>query len=99
MPPLKQSRNVAARMGRWSAHHRKIAIFGWLAFVGRVVRDQHRSSPMKQIVFETSGPGESGRARQDPLRRLQAAGGESVLIQSARSTASDSRVPGGGDRT
>jgi uncharacterized membrane protein YdfJ with MMPL/SSD domain len=27
------SRNVAARMGRWSASHRKIAIFGWLAFV------------------------------------------------------------------
>jgi uncharacterized membrane protein YdfJ with MMPL/SSD domain len=27
------SRNVAARMGRWSASHRKLAIFGWLAFV------------------------------------------------------------------
>ena len=26
-------RNVAARMGRWSASHRKLAIFGWLAFV------------------------------------------------------------------
>ena len=25
--------NIAARMGRWSASHRKIAIFGWLAFV------------------------------------------------------------------
>jgi len=33
MSPLKHSRNVAARMGRWSAHHRKTAIFGWLAFV------------------------------------------------------------------
>jgi uncharacterized membrane protein YdfJ with MMPL/SSD domain len=33
MGPLKHSRNVAARMGRWSAHHRKTAIFGWLAFV------------------------------------------------------------------
>ena len=27
------SRNLAARMGRWSAQHRKKAIFGWLAFV------------------------------------------------------------------
>ena len=27
------SRNIAARMGRWSARHRKLAIFGWLAFV------------------------------------------------------------------
>ena len=33
MSPLKQSKNLAARMGRWSAGHRKTAIFGWLAFV------------------------------------------------------------------
>ena len=26
-------RNIAARMGRWSASHRKLAISGWLAFV------------------------------------------------------------------
>jgi uncharacterized membrane protein YdfJ with MMPL/SSD domain len=30
---LKPSSNLAARMGRWSASHRKTAIFGWLAFV------------------------------------------------------------------
>ena len=28
-----QSKNLAARAGRWSARHRKTAIFGWLAFV------------------------------------------------------------------
>jgi uncharacterized membrane protein YdfJ with MMPL/SSD domain len=33
LSPLKRSNNLAARMGRWSASHRKIAIFGWLAFV------------------------------------------------------------------
>jgi RND superfamily putative drug exporter len=33
MSPLKRSTNLAARMGRWSARHRKTAIFGWLAFV------------------------------------------------------------------
>jgi uncharacterized membrane protein YdfJ with MMPL/SSD domain len=33
MQPLASSRNLAARMGRWSASHRKTAIFGWLAFV------------------------------------------------------------------
>lgn len=33
MTPLKRSTNIAARMGRWSARHRKTAIFGWLAFV------------------------------------------------------------------
>lgn len=30
---LHPTRNLAARMGRWSARHRKVAIFGWLAFV------------------------------------------------------------------
>ncbi|HZM72712.1 MAG TPA: MMPL family transporter [Candidatus Polarisedimenticolia bacterium] len=33
MTPLAKSQNLAARMGRWSASHRKTAIFGWLAFV------------------------------------------------------------------
>lgn len=30
---LGETRNLAARMGRWSAGHRKLAIAGWLAFV------------------------------------------------------------------
>jgi RND superfamily putative drug exporter len=30
---LKPSSSIAARVGRWSASHRKTAIFGWLAFV------------------------------------------------------------------
>ena len=37
MTPLAKSQNLAARMGRWSAAHRKIAIFGWLAFVAVAV--------------------------------------------------------------
>ena len=28
-----RNRNLAARMGRWSADHWKTATFGWLAFV------------------------------------------------------------------
>ena len=28
-----QKQNLAARAGRWSAQHRKKAVFGWLAFV------------------------------------------------------------------
>src|SRR4051794_9360704 len=30
---VDSSRNLAARAGRWSARHRKTAVFGWLAFV------------------------------------------------------------------
>jgi uncharacterized membrane protein YdfJ with MMPL/SSD domain len=32
-PPNGRRRNIAARMGHWSATHRKTAIWGWLAFV------------------------------------------------------------------
>ena len=33
MTSLAPSKNLAARMGRWSASHWKTAVFGWLAFV------------------------------------------------------------------
>ena len=32
-PTVSSARNVAARMGRWSASHRRTAVFGWLGFV------------------------------------------------------------------
>jgi uncharacterized membrane protein YdfJ with MMPL/SSD domain len=81
--------NLAARMGRWSASHRKLAIFGWLAFVaaalvlGGVVGT-------KQLSDAGSQPGEAGRAA-----RIYAQAGfdrgapESVLVQSATLKASD----------
>src|SRR5436309_7716749 len=74
-------RNLAARMGRWSAAHWKTATFGWLAFV--VVAFQLGSMVgTKNIDPNTSGPGQSGR-----MDRILAAGfklpaDESVLIQS-----------------
>jgi RND superfamily putative drug exporter len=75
--------NVAARMARWSAHHRKLAIFGWLvlavaAFMFTFV------TPQKTIVSETSGPGESGRAQAILYEDFKQPSGESVLIQSEK---------------
>jgi hypothetical protein len=32
--------NIAGRIGRWSARHRKTAIFGWLAFIVLSVADE-----------------------------------------------------------
>jgi hypothetical protein len=46
-------------MARWSAHHRKKAIFGWLALAIALFVVSFMV-PINQIVFETSGPGESG---------------------------------------
>jgi uncharacterized membrane protein YdfJ with MMPL/SSD domain len=90
MSPLKRSNNIAARMGRWSAHHRKKAIFGWLAFVvlsvaiGAVVGT-------KEIDTNNANVGEAHRADQmlldagfqiDPQT-------EFVLIQSKKRTIED----------
>jgi uncharacterized membrane protein YdfJ with MMPL/SSD domain len=89
MPPLYEpSNNIAARMARWSAHHRKKAIFGWLG-LSIALFAISIASPMKQIVFETSGPGESGRADTILYEDFEQPGGESVLIQSESLTAND----------
>ena len=85
-PRARRPMNVAARMARWSAHHRKKAIFGWLAlavalFAISIV------SPLKQIVFETSGPGESGRADTIIYNEFKQPAGENVIVESATLTA------------
>jgi uncharacterized membrane protein YdfJ with MMPL/SSD domain len=87
-PALPGRSNIAGRMARWSAHHRKKAIFGWLAlsvalFALSIV------SPMKQIVVETSGPGESGRVDKILYDDFRQPAGEAVLVQSRTLTASD----------
>jgi uncharacterized membrane protein YdfJ with MMPL/SSD domain len=79
--PQTQKRNLAARMALWSAHHRKIAIFGWLAFVIVVFAISKFAVTQQTIVFETSGPGESGRADAILYEDFKQPAGESVLIQ------------------
>src|SRR5215210_6543466 len=74
--------NLAARMARWSAHHRKKAIFGWLGFVVVAFAIGTFMFPQKTIVVETSGPGESGRADAILYDDFKQPAGESVLIQS-----------------
>jgi RND superfamily putative drug exporter len=76
-----QSRNLAARAGRWSAQHRKKAILGWFAFVilatllGGMVGQ-------KKLADEDTGNGEAKRG--DMI--VEAAGfpdqtGETILVQ------------------
>src|SRR3954465_11535338 len=88
MSSPKRSNNLAARMARWSAQHRKKAIFGWLAFAG-VLFAISIVSPMKSIVAETSGPGESGRADTILYEDFKQPGAEEVLVQSDTLTTSD----------
>ena len=92
MSPLKQSTNIAARMGRWSARHRKIAIFGWLAFVDRLRRhrrqDRHEDDRPER---RERGRGPHGRPHR-PRRRLQARRADGVR---ARPVADEEGEPAG----
>ena len=81
MADQKQTHNLAAQMARWSGRHRKLAILGWLGamvtlFAISIVM------PMKMIVFETSGPGESGRADKILYEDFEQPAEETVLVQS-----------------
>ena len=65
-----QSRNLAARAARWSAQHRKKAIFGWLAFV-IVAFVVGGAVGTKQLGDTDTGNGSSQVAdKRDRQRRL-----------------------------
>ena len=51
--------NFTSRVGRWSAAHRKVAVFGWLAFV--IVAFMIGSAA--GMVTLKSGEGENGQSR------------------------------------
>jgi putative drug exporter of the RND superfamily len=92
MSPLTQSKNLAARMGRWSARHRKIAIFGWLAFVVASFAMSVALLPMQTIKPKDAAVGEAGKANQilDDAFDLDKTGlGEFVVIQSKTKTVDD----------
>jgi uncharacterized membrane protein YdfJ with MMPL/SSD domain len=80
--------NLAGRMGRWSAHHRKIAIFGWLAFVLASFAIGTFVVGAKQAT-DASGPGESGRAQEILADDFEQPAGESVLVESETLTTDD----------
>jgi uncharacterized membrane protein YdfJ with MMPL/SSD domain len=83
-----QPRNIAARMGRWSAAHWKTATFGWLAFVV-VAFMLGGAIGTKLIDPNTSGPGESGRADRMLEEGFKQPAGERVVIHSSSLEVSD----------
>ena len=74
-------KNLAARAGRWSAQHRKKAIFGWLAFVILAVFIGG-SVGTKTLSDSDYGIGESGRADKAVANHFPEKESESVLVQS-----------------
>jgi uncharacterized membrane protein YdfJ with MMPL/SSD domain len=77
-----RNRNLAARIGHWSATHRKLAIWGWLGFVvlayvvGTMVIGTQTLKP------EDTGVGESGRVDKILGDEFETPAGERVMIQS-----------------
>jgi uncharacterized membrane protein YdfJ with MMPL/SSD domain len=75
-----RSKNIAARAGRWSARHRKTAIFGWLAFV--VVAFMIGGGlGTKTLDRYEGGVGESGRADKLLGEKFEQPATERVLVQ------------------
>src|SRR5262245_10011924 len=84
----RQPRNLAARMGRWSARHWKTATFGWLALVV-VAFGIGGAVGVKSIDPSKPGPGESGRMEKILDEGFKQPAGENVLIQSESLRVSD----------
>ncbi|HEX5782065.1 MAG TPA: MMPL family transporter [Solirubrobacteraceae bacterium] len=84
-----QSRNLAARAGRWSAQHRKTAILGWILFV---VLATFLGGQVGQNDLDESAAGNGESKRGDMI--VEAAGfpdqaGEQVLVQAEGSAGAD----------
>src|ERR1044071_5507962 len=79
--PGMQSHNLAARVGRWSAQHRKAAIMGWILFVVLAVAV---GGKIGQNDLDDSATGSGQSQRGDMI--VEAAGfpereTEQVLVQ------------------
>ena len=74
-------RNLAARMGSWSAAHWKTATFGWLAFV-LIAFAVGGQVGTKQVDPTKAGPGESGRMDKILDAGFNVPASESVLVES-----------------
>src|SRR5450631_2125300 len=80
--------NVAARMGSWSAYHRKTAIIGWLLFVVAAV--VIGSSGTKQITNAEGSNGQTAKAeRVLTSSGFPNAASENVLVQTKNGRSDD----------
>ena len=85
---MTRKNNIPSRAARWSARHRKVAIFGWLAFVVLSVV-VGGAVGMRELTDAEAVSGEAGRAE----RALEAGhldpNDEVLMVQSKRLVASD----------
>ena len=95
---MQRKSNIAARAARWSATHRKTAIFGWLAFVvvsiviGGAVGQ-------RQLTDAEAVSGEAGRAEVALEKAKLTPNAEVVLIQSRNGSVDEPAVQAAIDDT
>jgi uncharacterized membrane protein YdfJ with MMPL/SSD domain len=87
---MKRTRSIAARAGRWSAVHRKPAIWGWLAFVFVAIAIGSAVGT-ETLQSDQLGVGESGRASRTIEGAFQRSADELVIVQSDTAKATDPR--------
>jgi uncharacterized membrane protein YdfJ with MMPL/SSD domain len=80
-PPGVRTRNIAARAGRWSARHRRLAVLGWLAFVFLAYMIGNNVGT-DTLTDEEAAVGESGEAARIVADSYPKELDEAVLIQS-----------------
>jgi uncharacterized membrane protein YdfJ with MMPL/SSD domain len=85
---MKQSRSLAESAGRWSATHRKTAIWGWFGFV-IVAFAIGGAVGTKTLQQDELGVGESGRAATTIEGAFERSADELVLVQSDTERATD----------
>src|SRR6266511_5199307 len=81
-------KELAHRIGRWSAGHRKTVIAGWLAFVALSFFFGGKIGTT-EINTDTANPGESGRMWEILATEFKQPAGESVVVQSDTLTIED----------
>jgi uncharacterized membrane protein YdfJ with MMPL/SSD domain len=72
--------SFAARAGRWSAQHRKAAVFAWIAFVVAAFVIGNVVVGSREMSDRDSGVGESGRAEQILYDAFPQRADETVLV-------------------
>ncbi len=88
---MNTENNLAARVGRWSARHRKTAIVGWLAFVVAAFMIGG-SVGTNTLDYAESGVGDSGHAEKTIYNAFPRSSDEGVLVQGARDSARSPQV-------
>jgi uncharacterized membrane protein YdfJ with MMPL/SSD domain len=88
MSSIDTSKGLAARLGSWSARHKKSVLVGWFVFVALAVMVSS-FVPANKLTKADQFTGESGRAEKTLESSFPKPAGELVLIHSDTMTADD----------